>query len=279
MNLQEETRRILRINRIVPRKRLGQSFLVDAEAMKEMISYAYLSKKDAVLEIGAGLGFLTEQLAEKAGRVIAVEVDSRLARVLRERLRNRANVSLAEGDILKLNLQEFQKVVSTPPYSISSPLLFWLLERKFELAVLAFQEEFAQRLVAQVGSGDYGRLTVAVYCRAEVELLDLIPKERFWPSPDVDSRIVRLKPKKPPFRIDDEDFFYEVVRVIFAQKNKKLRNAAVPLLGKLGVPKTEVLRMADALPFHNRRPRELAPEEIGLLANEAAKLFKQKLQG
>lgn len=274
MNLQEETRRILRINRIVPRKRLGQSFLVDAEAMKEMISYAYLSKKDAVLEIGAGLGFLTEQLAEKAGRVIAVEVDSRLARVLRERLRNRANVSLVEGDILKLNLQEFQKVVSTPPYSISSPLLFWLLERKFELAVLAFQEEFAQRLVAQVGSGDYGRLTVAVYCRAEVELLDLIPKERFWPSPDVDSRIVRLKPKKPPFRIDDEDFFYEVVRVIFAQKNKKLRNAAVPLLGKLGVPKTEVLRMADALPFHNRRPRELAPEEIGLLANEAAKLFK-----
>jgi len=279
MNLQEETRRILRINRIVPRKRLGQSFLVDAEAMKEMISYAYLSKKDAVLEIGAGLGFLTEQLAEKAGRVIAVEVDSRLARVLRERLRNRANVSLVEGDILKLNLQEFQKVVSTSPYSISSPLLFWLLERKFELAVLAFQEEFAQRLVAQVGSGDYGRLTVAVYCRAEVELLDLIPKDRFWPSPDVDSRIVRLKPKKPPFRIDDEDFFYEVVRVIFAQKNKKLRNAAVPLLGKLGVPKTEVLRMADALPFHNRRPRELAPEEIGLLANEAAKLFKQKLQG
>ena len=274
MNLQEETRRILRINRIVPRKRLGQSFLVDAEAMKEMISYAYLSKKDAVLEIGAGLGFLTEQLAEKAGRVIAVEVDSRLARVLRERLRNRANVSLAEGDILKLNLQEFQKVVSTPPYSISSPLLFWLLERKFELAVLAFQEEFAQRLVAQVGSGDYGRLTVAVYCRAEVELLDLIPKDRFWPSPDVDSRIVRLKPKKPPFKIDDEAFFYEVVRVIFAQKNKKLRNAIMPLLGKLGVPKTEALRMADTLPFHNRRPRELAPEEIGLLANEAAKLFK-----
>jgi len=279
MNLQEETRRILRINKIVPRKRLGQSFLIDTEVMKGMVFCASLNKKDVILEIGAGLGFLTEQLAEKAGKVIAVEVDSRLIWILKERLRNRANVALVEGDILKLNVQGFQKVVSTPPYSISSPLLFWLLERKFELAVLAFQEEFAQRLVAQVGSGDYGRLTVAVYCCAEVELLNLIPKDRFWPSPDVDSRIVRLKPKKPPFKIDDEAFFYEVVRVIFAQKNKKLRNAVMPLLGKFGIPKTEALRMADALPFHNRRPRELAPEEIGLLANEAAKMLKKKLQG
>jgi len=276
MNLQDETKRILRAHGIVPRKRLGQSFLIDRDSLQRMVFYASLGKKDTVFEVGAGLGFLTELLAEKAGKVIAVEVDSRLIQILKERLRDRTNVTLVEGDVLRLNVQGFEKVVSTPPYSISSPLLFWLLERKYELAVLAFQEEFAKRLAAPVGSGDYGRLTVAMYCRAEVELLDLIPKDRFWPSPDVDSRIIRLKPKRLPFPIDNESFFSEVVRAIFTQKNKKLRNAIMPFLSKYGVPKTEALRLTDALPFHSRRPRELAPEEIGLVANEAAKILRQK---
>jgi 16S rRNA (adenine1518-N6/adenine1519-N6)-dimethyltransferase len=279
MNLQEETRRTLRAYKIVPKKRLGQSFLIDRQSLQKMVFHASLNRKDRVFEIGAGLGFLTELLAEKAGKVTAVEVDSRLMRILKERLSGFTNVTLVEGDVLKLNVQDFEKVVSTPPYSISSPLLFWLLERKYELAVLAFQEEFAKRLSASVGSGDYGRPAVAAYYRAEVELLDLIPKDQFWPSPNVDSRIIRLKPKRPPFPIDDENFFFEVVRVIFAQKNKKLRNAIMPLLSKFGVPKTEALRLADTLPFHNRRPRELAPEEIGHVANETAVMLQQKLQG
>jgi len=276
MNLEDETRRILRAHGILPRKRLGQSFLVDRDALQKMVLHASLNKKDAVLEIGAGLGALTERLAEKAGKVIAVEVDPRLMQVLRERMRSRVNVALIEGDVLKLSIQGFEKVVSTPPYSISSPILFWLLETKYELAVLSFQEEFAERLAAQVGSSDYGRLTVTTYYRSEVELLDVITKDSFWPSPNVDSRVVRLKPKKPPFQIDDEGFFSEVVRVIFTQKNKKLRNAVLPLIGKYGVPKTEALRLADTFPFHTRRPRELAPEEIGLVANEAAKILPRK---
>jgi 16S rRNA (adenine1518-N6/adenine1519-N6)-dimethyltransferase len=131
-------------------------------------------------------------------------------------------------------------------------------------------------LAAQVGSSEYGRLTVTTYYHSEVELLDIITKDQFWPSPNVDSRVVRLKPKKPPFQIDDEGFFFEVVRVIFTQKNKKLRNAVLPLIGKYGVPKTEALRLADTFPFHARRPRELAPEEIGLVANEAAKILPRK---
>jgi 16S rRNA (adenine1518-N6/adenine1519-N6)-dimethyltransferase len=276
MNLQEETKKILRTHGIVPRKRLGQSFLIDKDVLQRMVFYASLSKKDTVFEIGAGLGFLTERLAEKAGKVTAVEVDSRLIQILKERLKDRVNVTLIECDVLRLNIQGFEKVVSTPPYSISSPLLFWLLERKYRSAVLAFQEEFAKRLVAPVGSGDYGRLTVDVYYRAEAEVLDLIPKDRFWPLPDVDSRIVRLKPKKPPFHIDNEDFFFEVVRVIFTQKNKKLRNAIMPLFCKPEAPKVEALRLTDTLPFHDRRPRELAPEEIGLVANEAAKILRQR---
>lgn len=276
MSLKDETKRILRTHGITPRKRLGQSFLVNENALRRIVSYASLGERDTVLEIGAGTGSLTELLAEKAGKVVAVEVDPRLVHVLRERLKDRTNVDLIEGDILELEARGFNKVVSAPPYSISSLILFWLFEAKYELAVMAFQKEFARRLAAQVGSGDYGRLTVATYCRADVELLDVVSKDCFFPPPKVDSRIVRLSPKKPPFRINDEGFFSEVVRTIFTQRNKKLRNAILPLLSQRKIPKAEALRLADALPFHARRPRELAPEEIGLLADEAAKVLPRE---
>lgn len=255
---------------------MGQSFLVDDDALQKITSYASLSKGDTVLEIGAGTGSLTEYLVKEAGNVVAVEVDPALMQVLKHKFGGRVNVTLIEGDVLKLKVQGFNKVVSTPPYSISSPILFWILETRFELAVLAFQEEFARRLAATAGSSDYGRLTVTAYYRSEVELLDVIPKDCFWPPPEVDSRIVRLRPRKPPFKVDDEGFFYKFVRVIFQQKNKKLRNAILPLLGNRCIQKTRALELADTLPFHARRPRELAPEEIGLVANEAAKILQPK---
>jgi len=276
MSLREEAKRNLRSYGIVPKKRLGQSFLVDRESLLKIVGCASLSQEDVVLEIGAGLGFLTEYLAERAGKVIAVEVDPRLTQILRDKLRCFANVSLVEGDILKTDVRGFNKVVSTPPYSISSPLLFWLLDKGSELSVLAFQEEFAQRVAAPVGSKDYGRLTVAVYCRAEAELLSLIPKECFWPVPEVDSRIVRLKSKRPPFKVDDQKFFDELVKAVFSQKNRRMRNALPPLFSRLGIPKNEAIVMANALPFPDRRPRELSPEEIGLLANEALKMLRQR---
>ena len=125
-----------------------------------MISYASVTEDDVVLEVGAGLGFLTQLLSHECKRVIAVEVDPKLITILREQLHGLQNVDLTEGDILKVSVPSFNKVVSTPPYSISSPLLFLLLERKFECAVLTFQKEFAERLAAYVGSKDYGRLTV-----------------------------------------------------------------------------------------------------------------------
>jgi len=233
-----------------------------------MVSYASLREDDAVLEIGAGLGLLTERLAEKAGRVIAVEVDSRLVRMLESRLSNRRNVTILQGDILKAVVPSFDKVVSTPPYSISSPFLFWLLGRNFKEAVLAFQEEFARRLAATPGSDDYGRLTVTTYYRAEVELLDHVPKEVFWPPPKVDSTIVRLTPRKPPFSVIDEEVFFELVRALFSQKNRKMKNAVLPFFSEFGVQKGKVSELVGGLPFRDRRPRELSPEEIGLAANE-----------
>lgn len=233
-----------------------------------MISYASVGREDTVLEVGAGLGFLTQLLSPACRRVIAVEIDPRLTKILRSELRDLENVDLIEGDVLSLSVPQFNKVVSTPPYSISSPILFWLLERSFDCAVLTFQKEFAERLNATVGSRDYGRLTVGTYYRAEAELLDLVPRSMFYPPPDVDSMVVHLKPReKPPFYVEDEETFFKLVRTLFTQRNKKVRNAFVPFL-RGRVRKTDVKRLADSMLFRDKRVRELAPEDFGAMSNE-----------
>jgi 16S rRNA (adenine1518-N6/adenine1519-N6)-dimethyltransferase len=268
MSLYKETRSLLQRYEILPKKRLGQNFVIDNSLLQSLISYGNIDKEDTILEVGAGLGFLTRLLSFKCRRVIAVEIDSKLANVLRENLSKLSNIELIEGDVLTAKIPSFDKVVSAPPYSISSPLLFWLLRKPFQLAVLAFQEEFARRLKADVGSKDYSRLTVATYYRADIELLDRISKSSFYPSPDVDSVIVRVKPKPAPFKVKDEKAFFELVQTVFTQRNKKLRNAVPPLLIKRGLDKQKAQMLADSLTFHDKRVRELAPEDFGALSNE-----------
>ncbi len=233
-----------------------------------MIAYADVNPDDVVLEIGAGLGFLTRLLSPRAKKVIAVEIDPALSVILGKQLSTLSNVELIKGDVLTASIPHFDKVVSTPPYSISSPLLFWLIEKTFKLAVLAFQEQFARRLTAAVGSKDYSRLTVATYYRVDAELHDHILRSSFYPPPDVDSIIVRLRPKPRPFRATDERAFFELVQIAFTQRNKKLRNAILPFLQKHGVTKERAQTMADSLTFHDKRVRELAPEDFGALTNE-----------
>ncbi len=268
MSFLQRARQLLRLYRIQPKKRLGQNFVVSTDLLERMISYASITDDDVVLEVGAGLGFLTQLLSRECKRVIAIEFDPRLIKILRKQLRHLQNVELIEGDVLKAPVPLFNKLVSTPPYAISSPLLFWLLERKFECAVLTFQKEFAKRLAAPVGSKDYGRLTVTTYCRAEAELLEHLPKELFYPQPAVDSMIVRLKPKEPPFQVEDEETFLEILRTLFTQRNKKIRNAIIPFLHKKGMKSENAMRLADSLPFHNNRVRKLAPEDFGIITNE-----------
>ncbi len=267
-DLYKETRSLLRRYRIFPKKQLGQNFVIDNSLLQAMIEYGVIDEEDTVLEVGAGLGFLTRLLSLRCRRVIAVEIDAKLVNALRENLSNLRNIELIEGDVLAVKIPLFDKIVSTPPYSISSPLLFWLLKRPFQLAVLAFQEEFARRLEADVGSKDYSRLTVTTYYRAEIELLDDLPRNMFYPTPDVDSVVVRLRPKPPPFTVKDEKTFLELVRTVFTQRNKKLRNAVLPLLVKRGLEKEQAQMIADSLTFHDKRVRELAPEDFGVLSNE-----------
>jgi len=243
--------------------------MTDNALLQRMISYAGVDAQDLVLEVGAGLGFLTQLLSQRCRKVVAVEVDSKLVQLLRERFHGIENIDLIEGDILKVDVPPFNKLVSTPPYSISSHLLFWLLERPFDSAVLTFQQEFAERLGAPVSSKDYGRLTVTTYYRADVELLDCVPRTAFYPPPDVDSMVVRLKPRPtPPFRVRDEKVFFELLQAVFTQRNKKLRNAILLFLKRRGMMREKAQELADSLSFHDKRVRELAPEDFGALTNE-----------
>lgn len=243
--------------------------MIDPSIFTRMTEYASLSQIDVVLDIGAGLGFLTRFLADKCRAVLAAESDSNLVRVLREQLGELPNVKIIEGDVLKVQLPQFNKVVSIPPYHISSALLLWLLNKNFERAILIFQKEFANRLVAAVGSGDYGWLTVFAHYYVEVELLDEVPRWMFYPKPEVDSIIVRLKPKRPPpFNLKNRALFKQLVRALFTQRNRKVRNAVVPFIKSTHVTTAEnAVKFADSLPFHGKRVRELTPEDFGALAN------------
>ena len=272
-NLLRRAKHLLRLYGFFPKKHLGQHFVVNSDILQRLVSHASLTEDDVVLEVGAGLGFLTKLLSSKCKKVVAVEVDPKIVRILRGQLHGLQNVDLIEGDILKVSLPPFSKVVSAPPYSLSSPLLFRLLERKFDWAVLIFQKEFAERLAASVGSKDYGRLTVTIYYRADVELLDYVPRTMFYPPPDVDSMMVRLKPRGSPFQVDDEETFFELVRTLFTQRNKKVRNALIPFLRKREITGKEAVELADSTIYSAKRVRELAPEDFGILTNDLLRKF------
>jgi len=269
MSLLERTKFLLRKYRIFPNKLLGQNFMVEPSILQSMVNYASLEQDDVALDIGAGLGFLTRFLSNKCKRVLAVESDAKLVKILREQLKDLLNVKIIEGDVLKACIPQFNEVVSIPPYNISSRLLLWLFTKNFECAVLVFQKEFADRLVASVGSEDYGWLTVFTYYHVEVELLDNVPKWMFYPQPEVDSIVIRLKLRKmPPFKLKNKVLFKPLVQSLFTRRNRKVRNAVLPFLkGMPAIVADNAVELVEAFPFCGKRVRELAPEDFGALAN------------
>ena len=265
----EETKQLLRTHRISPNKLLGQNFMVEPSLYPKLSLYAALSKGDVVLDAGAGFGWLTCYLADKCKHVVAVEKDPQIARVLRENVRDLGNVTVVEGDVLKINLPDFNKVVSIPPYYLSTHLVTWLLERHIDCAVLILQKEFAAHLAAPVGSEEYGWLTVVTYQGEEVELFDPVPKTMFYPQPEVDSIILRLKPRSTkPFEVKDPALLVRMTKWLFSQRNKKLAKALSPFIrDNFKLSKQDAEKLALNLPFHDRRPRELSPENFGAIAN------------
>jgi 16S rRNA (adenine1518-N6/adenine1519-N6)-dimethyltransferase len=269
MSCLEKTKLLLRKHRISPNKSFGQNFMIEPSFFEHMTRHVSLEPDDVVLDIGAGLGFLTRFLADRCLRVVAVEADRKLVSVLREQLNDVTNVEIVWGNVFRVEMPQFNKIVSIPPYQISSQLLTWLFDRRFDCAALVFQKEFAERLVAVRGSKDYGWLAVLSRYYFEVDILEGVPSTMFYPQPKVDSVIVRLKPKKVrQFSAKDEALFKKLVRSLFSNRNRKIRNAVLPFLkGVCGKTSENAVAIANSLPFRERRARELSLEEFGALAN------------
>lgn len=246
-----------------PAKSRGQNFLVDDRVADRQIEYAELSSSDTVLEVGPGLGMLTGRLAARAGKVLAIEADAKLASYLEGRLPQ--NVELIRGDALQVPFPRFDRFVSNLPYSISSPIVFKLLEHDFVKGVVMLQKEFADRMVAMPDTDDYSRLTVNVFYRAECRILEKVPSSRFWPQPKVDSAIVELVPRAPPFDVSDEGFFFRLVEMLFQNRRKKI--GTVLRMRSLVTSEQKAL-----LPYMDLRVEALSPEQIGELSDRVREL-------
>ena len=245
-------------------KKIGQNFLIDKSVAKKETDYADINKYDTVLEIGPGKGILTNEIAKKAKKVIAVEIDNKLYSFLKENCPS--NVELINADILDLDFDDFNfnKIVSNLPFQISSPITFKLLELKFKVAVLIYQKEFALRMIATHGSSNYSRLSVGVYYKSICEYLEDVPKHCFSPIPKVDSSIIRLKPRfNPPFDLINEKFFLELTRNLFNHKRKKIKTT---IKDKYHISEKKIL-------FGNNRIQDLSVEKIAQLSNILFKLL------
>ncbi|MCX5823243.1 MAG: 16S rRNA (adenine(1518)-N(6)/adenine(1519)-N(6))-dimethyltransferase RsmA [Deltaproteobacteria bacterium] len=253
---------------IHPRKRLGQSFLEDLNIIRRIVALAEPAEDDTIVEIGAGLGFMTEELAKRAGRVIAIEVDPRLTAILRERFTGQDRVEVVQMDVLKYDFSsacpgERIKVVGNIPYHISSPILFRLLDfrRSISSMILMFQKELADRIAALPGTKDYGipSVIVAKYTRAVCEMT--VPPTCFYPVPDVVSSVLRMEVRREP-ELPDGALFANIVRAAFARRRKTLWNN----LRRIGLPEEMVDRVFVRSGIdRTRRAETLSVEEFSRL--------------
>ena len=261
-----DTKSILLQLGVTPRKSMGQHFLIDHAVIERQVGYAKIKKGERVLEVGAGLGFLTEELVKAGAEVTAVESDRKFCEYLRGKFGS--SLRLIEGDATKVDLPDFDKAVSNLPYQISSEITFRLLEQKrFELAILMYQKEFAERMVAGEISALYGRLSVMAAYRADCEILEIVNRRAFWPQPKVDSAVVLMKWRAPRFQPKDERLFVDVVRVLFSHRRKKISNGLVALSGQIGLTRERMKELVPEIPYAEQRVETLSPEEIGEIAD------------
>ena len=217
-------------------KKFGQNFLIDAHVLERIIEGAGVTPVDTVLEIGPGIGTMTQYLAEAAGNVVAVEIDRNLLPILAETLADYENVHVINGDILALDLREIVdtyaggrpiKVVANLPYYITTPIIMALFERRIPLdsITVMVQKEVAARMKAGPGSKDYGALSLAVQYYSEPYIVANVPANCFMPRPNVDSAVIRLKKlPQPSVKVEDEDLLFKVIRASFNQRRKTLAN-------------------------------------------------------
>lgn len=253
-------------------KKLGQNFLIDESVVRRIVEAAELTAEDTVLEVGPGIGTLTQGLAESNARVVAVELDKRLLPVLDVTLEGYDNVRIVNGDILKVDIMkevgaENFKVCANLPYYITTPIIFALLEKRLpmERLVAMVQKEVAERMAAKPGGKDYGALSVAIQYFTEPEIAFIVPPDSFIPAPAVDSAVIVCKRRQqPPVQVCDEDLFFRVVKAAFSMRRKMLNNA----LKNMGISGEQCLKWLELAGIDGKRRGEtLTLEDFAALTN------------
>ena len=266
------TKHILRAFDLHASRRLGQNFLISPGVVRAVVEAAGIEAGDLVLEIGPGIGTLTQGLLEAGAKVTAVELDKKLPAVLAETLRGYEHLNIVQGDILKTNIPALMgdkpfKVAANLPYYITTPILLSLLEQNLPIThiVTMVQKEVAERMTASPGGKDYGALSVAVQYYTEPEIVLDVPPSCFFPAPEVDSAVIACTLRKTPaVAVKDDNLFFRVVKASFGQRRKTLSNALKPL----GVPKEKIeSALRNAKIDASRRGETLSLAEFAAIAN------------
>ena len=285
MNIYDETKFIMKKYGIRANKSLGQNFLVSDEAVERIVESAEISKDDLVIEIGPGLGTLTNELLKKAKKVIAIELDSRMVEILEERFSLFNNFEIINDEVLKVDLVNIiksekenneikeAKIVANLPYYITTPIIMKLLESRLDLESITvmIQKEVAERLCAIPGEKQSGAITYSVYYYAEAYKVLEVKNTSFIPAPEVDSEVIKLKIRKePPIKVESEKKLFKIIKYAFMQRRKTLLNA----LSKCDLfkNKEEIKKIFDELDFDERiRGEELSLEDFAKIANKIEK--------
>lgn len=275
-NILEETRFIMKKYNIKANKNLGQNFLINEEVVTNIVDCSNIDKQDLVIEIGPGLGTLTKYLLEKAGKVICIELDTKMLQILKDRFSLYNNFELINNDVLKVDLKNIiekekaegkiknVKIVANLPYYITTPIIMKLLEEELELESITvmIQKEVADRLIAIPGEKNTGTITYAVYYYATSEAIMEVPNSSFIPEPAVTSKVIKLNIRKEPIVTPkNKEKMFKVIKCAFMQKRKTLLNSLTN--NKIFENKNQGIELLKSLQINeNIRPEELTLEQF-----------------
>lgn len=279
-NIFEETKFILKKYGISANKSLGQNFLINDEVVQGIVDKAEVSKEDLVIEIGPGLGTLTKELLEKAGKVIAIELDTRMIEILTDRFKLYNNFELINEDVLKVDLDKLiqenlesglksAKIVANLPYYITTPIIMKLLEENLpiESITVMIQKEVADRLIEVPGGKNSGAITYSVYYYAEAEEVLKVMPNSFIPEPAVESKVIKLKLRKEKaVKVKNEELMFKIIKYAFMQRRKTLVNALEK--SSIFTSKKQILEILEKLGLDDKiRGEALSLEDYSNIAN------------
>lgn len=270
MNIFEETKYIMNKYDVHPNKRLGQNFLFDEQSLQTIAQD--VTEEDTVIEIGPGLGTLTAILAEKANKVIAIELDGNMVNILKKRFKLYNNVQIIQDDILNVDIDKIApkaKVVANLPYYITTSIITKLIKTNIKEITILIQKEVAERICAEPGTKKAGAITYFVRYYADSKIIANVPKEYFIPSPEVESSIVKIiKKDKKAVEINNENLFFEIIKINFTQRRKTILNSLSSIISK------EVLKniLKECKINENVRGENLSIDQFAMIANKYEEL-------